>query len=1460
MMDLNKYFPLVFVVFLAMFVLVNFSDQASGFDCYQFDGNETGCTSGNASTVCEWFPNDGQNGLCDPIGCWNFPNATSCGNASEAGFPCTWNGGGSFCEQIDCWSFDGTNESTCVNNTVGIDDCSWDNSTGQEWCYIDHDASCDQFTGEGECFDSNWCVWNGTGCSEPIGGGSFGGGDAGCWQFSEVSLCGNVTGCSWDGTTCTGPGSGITCGSINESTFCGEIPFLDTCCAWNAGSCNATFSTSCRDNMQAPPVGANFCEDYNAITNQTVCDQIAGSPWYMPCKWHNQSTTTTDDDRCGFNGDNFFTGPGGGGFEDIESSSTCEAAGGLWRTEFFVDPQGNQLQDSWCEMAFGASYESCDSACWACEYQPDGTDWADSGAAQSACEASTLGYCSWRNATAFENAPNGFGFCEKPQELLRAGCGVQTGCEDYAFYTNPQTACSNDEDCSWFVDPEDPQSGWCGSVNAETCQESCSACLSQNSCENNGTNCQWDTNQFYCKPQSNGDSAEICFNGVDDDNDNMIDCADSNCLTDTFCGGGFDNNNCGQWASNDTCIVNGTDCVWVNDTFTGFAWCDAIGANCWQFDADEASCGTNETEGALGCVWVTNLFGDTEGDGFCDINETAPDFNNCFGYSNRTTCNIDGNCTWQGLTENDGFCDPKPFSCFNYFGNQTGCETDAFCNWTSDPQAPGGGFCDPFCFSKNSSQCDTDPLCETRAGFCEPANFVGGGCWQFDGNQTGCNEKDKCTYSPDPFAGNNVSDGEPSGWCDESFLLLQFQGMEEGEPELIAVDSSGCGMGSDDENLIPERDVCGIGIKDMENSYGFGMKMASLDDTALCNGRPLVAGGQGSGTNETNVMLFLDTDGNSSNGCNSTDNNQTGFDFRFMYDADWEDGAFDETKLSYRCVNEEWSLSPIPINSWPEKSCGELDALIIALDKEVIHSFSEFDKAEKIRAYASTSNNGEGHGSPDDTAGPGYYSHGSVDFIAEDCSGLVDLDGDGCLPAEDPDCELFNQYGFIPFEDCRNNIDDNFDGNVDCDDPMCKYDILSCPSGGGLVVDPNDVDPPALAHFDVITLPDSAIFFIDTFEPSNASLLFYGNTSSCTTVNKTVVDSKFKPWHDLPLNNAPFNTQALGYSLTANTTYQYKYRLCDISGNCLVSACANFTTAVSYDDCGRNCKTFLDPLSFEPPSGAATTDPLGHLQVSYDLGSDGSFDYVKDYGDSSSQETLNNTGQSNIKINNPNSTLNWSIICVNGTIPSTIDFNASALDINNSEGNGLVGMPTSDFKNKFQSDFGCEKVRITLPFNGDELQNCVNETSDSCTDVTGNATKLAGSGTGSSGWSEWEFDTELLGFSFYTSESSDSGDSGDSGSSGSSGGGSSSGGGGGSLPLTEDDDEENGESGGEEGSGDEEEEVQLAPGDEQENQDSGIETRDGTDSGMAIFLALGGVVLLAGLVVGSFLLFKHLKK
>jgi len=259
------------------------------------------------------------------------------------GLKCWWNDEiTGWCEQQGCWSYEGTNESACENTTATFGmDCTWNNDSGQGMCFEQMKGYSDQ-DNEFACYGTGWCTWNSTSCIEPQGFQTQTFWNPGCWVFDQAGeeKCSNVTTCSWAGGACTDDGAdvnqGVQCADINNSVMCNNIPMLSTCCQWNGTSCkSAPMVSSCHD-LQEPPEGAMFCEDYNAKSSETLCDQIAGDPWYMPCEWNNATK------KCKFAGDNMFGGAVGDfKMKDIGSKANCEASGGSWKEEKWTDSSGN---------------------------------------------------------------------------------------------------------------------------------------------------------------------------------------------------------------------------------------------------------------------------------------------------------------------------------------------------------------------------------------------------------------------------------------------------------------------------------------------------------------------------------------------------------------------------------------------------------------------------------------------------------------------------------------------------------------------------------------------------------------------------------------------------------------------------------------------------------------------------------------------------------------------------------------------------------------------------------------------------------------------------------------------------------------------------------------------------------------------------------------------------------------
>ncbi len=480
-----------------------------GYQCYLYDGNKTGCldVKENLGWTCDWYPDvwgpliDGnESGWCNNMfsgssgdnGCWQYSNEFDCGNAATMGMPCTWKNdsysmNGGWCEQLGCWSPEfSANETNCVNDSADMGlNCGWDGS----YCYEIFEG-CSSFNNdEFGCYSTGWCIWDSfnKNCSEPVFTQTFY--NPGCWIFDQAgqTKCENVNTCLWDlaSSTCRGDGqvppNGIQCENITDSIMCNNIPVLSTCCSWDGTTCNtAPYTSSCYQNIPMPPEGAMFCDDYKASSNQTLCELISGEPWYMPCYWNSTKS------KCMFESDNFFGDFGSDfNFFDISSESTCQANGGVWHEEQWMDFNGNVQTDKWCEFGFGFGFETCDSACWACEFNDTGGEWNNLVEAQSACENSNFpDGCVFHSDS---HAMNGYGWC------------------DFNFTFNPLDFAF--EDCFGFSDTDGD--GWLPSEDP-------------------------DCKDFLKFGYIDIEQGTECKDGLDNDGNGLVDCNDFGCIYDDY--------------------------------------------------------------------------------------------------------------------------------------------------------------------------------------------------------------------------------------------------------------------------------------------------------------------------------------------------------------------------------------------------------------------------------------------------------------------------------------------------------------------------------------------------------------------------------------------------------------------------------------------------------------------------------------------------------------------------------------------------------------------------------------------------------------------------------------------------------------------------------------------------------------------------------------------------------------
>lgn len=1246
--------------------------------------NETYCEEKEG---CVW-----ENNWCNQQGCWNFDmeGETNCTNNTYTGLNCQWETGSwSYCEQQGCWSYNG-NQSGCENDSADYGlSCQWNSDNND--CYDVIGGCTDYNNDEFGCYNTFWCNWNVSNntCIEPdTSPMQFINPD--CWIFDQAgeAACDNITACNWTGSACENNGvgpNGIQCVDINHSQMCNNLPMLSTCCMWNGTGCeDAQFTTSCWDNMQDPPDGAYFCEDYNSINSQQICNQIAGDPWYMSCSWDNVS------EQCMFAYDNYDPGMGYGDLTE----ANCDDAGGNWIVNTWIDENGVTHFDEWCEIGFGYGTQTCAETCWACEYQDNQSDWDSNSSARSACEQSTAGCVFFEDSYAF----NGFGWCDMNWQY-------QGNCEGNCFDCWETDMCTDSAaGCTWLTDSWNNAS-WCQDENALTCSDDCYLCWDQDNCVNSDADCTWDTNYWYCNPSGSGSgsSYEVCFDGIDNDADDFVDCADSECTFDSFCGGaGVFGSDCPSIPNNNTCI-NETGCVWITDQWNN-SWCDMEGAQCWMFDDNETACDT-ETGCNFKSMEEMNITND-----FCDINFSIMENSSCWNYWNSSECNThyDNGCIWMEDQwcnspegQNDswcqanpgaGWCDHEIWSCHTHDDNETACNSDNNCGWNVDWFNPDWGWCDPICFSRNNNTCEdpvngTTGVCELRnaseMAWCEPDNMFTG-CWDHF-TEVDCNTSNTtCTWVIDPMMPNG-------GFCGDLFMQGMIGNMDPSPPLIIA--NENCTSGSYEES-----DICYLGVKDSPENFGLGTGVYSMNEAAICSDKFT----EFSGSTPTKYYWYLDSNGNTSGGCTPDDNTSlTGFDLKFKLEASIVSDGLIETKVAYKCIGGNWSPSMIRTTSWPDKMCYMVIGGVMAVDKEDLISLSVldlYDETADMRIYATTAIENGSSDNTYDTIGPAWYSPGAADFMFEDCVGFVDADGDGLLPDDDPDCDDFLRYGYIDIEtgsQCNDNIDNDGNGDIDCNDTGCMYDAYFCN-----IDDITDYSAPTITWFEVEEFNNGAFVGIDTNEPTNATLYFHKNDSYCSNVSNAIVindsklsnaftDDDYDFWHDFFVDQFYFSENNISYTIEETSTYYFKLRMCDNSGNCAVSACTNFTTTNQTTD-------YVIGFELPPPESDITTY-LGKVVVLFDLDGDGNFD---DTIEGSNGILVNDTvGRDvNIRFTNLNATDTWSVDFIGADLLKALTLNISDTFIVNdtAEGDALVGMDSDKWVELAQR-LGVDYVRIQIP-------------------------------------------------------------------------------------------------------------------------------------------------------------------
>jgi len=615
---------------------------------------------------------------------------------------------------------------------------------------------------------------------------------------------------------------------------------------------------------------------------------------------------------------------------------------------------------------------------------------------------------------------------------------------------------------------------------------------------------------------------------------------------------------------------------------------------------------------------------------------------------------------WSGM---GGFCENKVWSCWQFDGNESGCNAfGSGCTYFEN-----SGLCDPGCFSLTSEQCATNATCTMMSGFCDPKG-----------------------------AG------------------MMFQKMD--TPPIIVGEDDCPEAGKD--GLV---DICGMGVKDDFDILGLGLGVYNMTDAATCNGEYVVNmdtmdGVEGSGTTPLKAEIYLDSDGQETGGCNASNNQKLGFEFKIVVESTVADK---ESVSVYGCSVEEWESSNVEAFTMANVVCAEAAGPVVMLDKGSLLDTGVFDMGHDMRLYGLTVNMTSGNAYD---SVYGIYTPGSIGFLKENCMGFEDMDGDGLPPDKDPDCKDFLQFGGVVLEDCYGPGDEDGDGLFDCDDPDCSY-MPVC--GGNLMdftADENDTTMAEVDTYEIDAFVDAAFVTYDSTEPANGTLLFYGTDSTCLTLNTSVYDigvtsdnvPEYKLWHDGPLDE-----ESLGYNLTPSTAYYFVLKVCDKADNtCGETGCVNFTTEASMSACGAKCEPVFD-VKFDVP---ADDDYLTGTEIQWNFGT--GYEEKGCGGEVAIKKPYNETDNVSVKIANENAS--WSIELGGMDIKGVIDTNKTRIldgelfANETAEGIKYVGMNHTRWDD-MKGELNPETIDICVPGNVENLYYCSEWSAVSvsaCTDVT----------------------------------------------------------------------------------------------------------------------------------------------
>ncbi|MBI5871849.1 hypothetical protein HZB88_02080, partial [archaeon] len=351
-----------------------------------------------------------------------------------------------------------------------------------------------------------------------------------------------------------------------------------------------------------------------------------------------------------------------------------------------------------------------------------------------------------------------------------------------------------------------------------------------------------------------------------------------------------------------------------------------------------------------------------------------------------------------------------------------------------------------------------------------------------------------------------------TGWCNAATTNQMFTGMEAGAPVPLGADSC------PETGMQASVDLCGFGMKDMKDSFGFG-------GGAIGGGVATTFGTErtGSGNDTVIYFVYLDSDGTTSGGCDLDYNSSAvGYEFRFKYSSIWNISLAKavETFNAYKCEDSSWKATDIKLSAWKKIMCSEIGGIMLAVTKADLVKFPTlYDSTKDMRVAVAIIGNTGNITSPTDTAGPAWTTPGSIDF---------DIKNAFAYGADTAKFEDILKKGFVQYEDCYNGNDDDGDGNIDCNDWNCQYSS-KCNSTGVNAAGYNDTKAPQVIGVKIEEYNDAALIMYDTNKPTNGSLELFGHgDTTCTNRTDIVYDvgslknntvRQYKLWHSTLIYN-----------------------------------------------------------------------------------------------------------------------------------------------------------------------------------------------------------------------------------------------------------------------------------------------------------------------------------------------------